>query len=232
MRMRKAVRDTKLNLLWLLTGLMIMGFSNIAFISYARKEAWIQEAPMPTPRWGLSTSVVDGKIYAFGGASSGWHPVGYPQAVEMYDPETGEWTEKASMPSRRAFFSTSIVNGKIYAIGGWAGSLIRTVEEYDPARDTWTRRADLPSPRAEISTSAVNGRIYAIGGHDGAGHSTVFEYDPAKDRWTKKTHMPAPKVGHSTSVVAGKIYVIGGQPGWEDFIGSQSVFEYNPAADT
>ena len=39
------------------------------------------------------------------------------------------------MPRARLSFSTSAVDGKIYAIGGlaaWAGAALSTVEEYDP----------------------------------------------------------------------------------------------------
>jgi len=31
----------------------------------------------------------------------------------------GEWTKKADMPTARDSLSTSVVGGKIYAIGGW-----------------------------------------------------------------------------------------------------------------
>ena len=77
----------------------------------ARAATWTQKADMPTARWHLSTSVVDGKIYAIGG-------VGSFKKVEEYDPATDTWTEKADMPTRRIFIATSVVDGKIYAIGG------------------------------------------------------------------------------------------------------------------
>ena len=46
----------------------------------------------------------------------------------------GEWTKKADMPTARDSLSTSVVDGKIYAIGGWTGNVhLATVEEYTPA---------------------------------------------------------------------------------------------------
>jgi hypothetical protein len=39
--------------------------------------------------------------------------------VEEYDPKTNTWTKKANMPTPRVALSTSAVNGKIYAIGGY-----------------------------------------------------------------------------------------------------------------
>lgn len=93
--------------------------------------------------------------------------------------EEDTWTNKADMPTARDSFSTSVVNGKIYAIGGqgpgWVS--LSTVEEYDPRADEWTKKADMPNARQFLSASAVKGKIYAIGGWNGVSLSTVEEYD-------------------------------------------------------
>lgn len=72
------------------------------------------------------------------------------------------WTQQTDMPTVRSWVSTSVVDGKIYAIGGAGG--LRKVEEYDPATDTWTKKADMPTGRVFVATSVVDGKIYAIGG--------------------------------------------------------------------
>ena len=79
-------------------------------------DAWTSKADMPTRRGLLCTAVVDGRIYAIGGGTTS---VGF-SAVEVYDPATDTWTMEADMPVTRAFLSTSasVVNGKIYVIGG------------------------------------------------------------------------------------------------------------------
>jgi len=52
--------------------------------------------------------------------------------VEEYDPVTDTWTRKADMPTARLSHSASVVNEKIYVIGGWnLGVVFSTVEEYD-----------------------------------------------------------------------------------------------------
>jgi hypothetical protein len=52
------------------------------------------------------------------------------------------WTRKADMPTARAELSTSVVDGKIYAIGGWRppDEQLSIVEEYDPETDIGQRR--------------------------------------------------------------------------------------------
>ncbi|MHC4331876.1 MAG: kelch repeat-containing protein, partial [Planctomycetota bacterium] len=98
------------------------------------------------------------------------------------------WTQKADMPTVRISLATRAVNGKIYAIGGYAGAGAppqTTVEEYDPATDTWTRKAPMPTALAGLSSSVVNGKIYAMGSFKGMGASlaTMVMYDPVTDTW-------------------------------------------------
>jgi N-acetylneuraminic acid mutarotase len=139
-------------------------------------DTWTEKAPMPTARAALSTSVVDGKIYAIGGRSG-------LSTVEAYDPATDTWTTKAPMPTARTTFSsTSVVDGIIYVIGGVSNEpAFSTVEAYDPATDTWTEKTSMSRARGFLATSVVNGKIYAIGGRPtghGVNLSTVEEYDP------------------------------------------------------
>ena len=147
--------------------------------------------------------------------------------------EVGKWTKKADMPTTRTGTSASVVNGKIYVIGGAKDKVSSIVEEYNPATDTWAKKADMPTARGWLSTSVVNGKIYAIGGAVSGlvTLSVVEEYNPATDTWTKKTDMPTARFGLSTSVVNGKIYAIGGRNP-PPAVGISTVEEYDPATNT
>ena len=98
-------------------------------------DTWTTKSVIPSARRSLSTSALDGKIYAFGGYVPGVS--GHPgvATVEVYDPATDTWTTAPDMPTGRFGPRTSVVDGKIYAIGGmekWITSAYRTVEECDP----------------------------------------------------------------------------------------------------
>ena len=194
---------------------------------------WTRKADMPTARYDFSTSVVDGKIFAIGGQ------VRLKQdefgdmvlsKVEMYDPETDTWEQRADMPTPRSAVSTSVVDGKIFVIGGeqlkkikgyrgWAleGKKLPTVEMYDPVTDTWTQKADMPTPRSYLSTSVMDGKIYAIGGMSSSTEQgrleTVEVYDPATDTWAKTESINHARSCAAISVVNGEIYAMGGR-GW------------------
>ena len=209
-----------------------------ACISLAAEDTWTRKADMPTARCTFSTGVINERIYAVGGAKGRTDALrSVPlQIVEEYQPATDTWMRKADIPTARNALSVSVVNEKVYAIGGAGGISIplQTVEEYDPLTDTWVRKADMPTPRYGLSTSTVNGRIYAIGGSNGGFKvlSTVEEYDPVTDMWTQKADMPTARIHLSTSVVDGKIYAIGGAMGAPSLASLTTVEEYDPITDT
>ena len=148
--------------------------------------------------------------------------------------EEGKWTKKAEMPTGRALLATSVVDGKIYAIGGTPDGFtpLVTLEEYNPVTDKWTKKADMIEARQSLSASVVNGKIYVIGGWSGPGNfpSIVEEYDPIADKWTKKGGMLKTRSELSTGVVNGRIYAIGGGHGVGNAV--PAVEEYDPATDT
>jgi N-acetylneuraminic acid mutarotase len=140
-----------------------------------------------------------------------------------------------TFPPARVHFSTSVVNGIIYAIGGshGIGPGLVTVEAYNPETDTWERKKDLLAPRALFSTSVVEGKIYVIGGGSAnAGDAKIYTavevYDPVIDTWRKETDLPTPRLGLSTNIVDGKIYAIGGGP----WVALSTVEVYEPATGT
>ena len=81
-----------------------------------------------------------------------------------------EWNVISELPTRRRNFSTAVVEGKIYLIGGTPFENRRgpyglsTVEVYDPKTNTWERLADMPTPRTRAGAAVVDEIIYVFGG--------------------------------------------------------------------
>ncbi len=178
-------------------------------------DTWTTKSPMPTARGWHSASVLDGKIYIFGGSQDTGPGGGHVLTVEVYDPVTDTWSQKSDMPEARAAGSGSVVDGKIYLFGGYGGK--QRVDEYDPLTDTWTQKSEMPTARVGLSTSVLDGKIYLIGGFGAFGYrgvTTVAVYAPATDTWATAPDMPTGRFGAYTSVVDGKIYVFGGLENW------------------
>lgn len=64
---------------------------------------------------GINFSI--GKLYVIGG-SDGAHSL---CTTEIYDPETNTWMPGPSMTTCRANVGVAVVNGRLYAVGGFSG---------------------------------------------------------------------------------------------------------------
>lgn len=205
-----------------------------------------QAAPAASVPSGVSITGGSGQV------TLSWAPVGtaasyniyygtdkniYYGTVEAYDPVANTWTTKASMPTPRWGSTVSVVNGLIYAIGGWGGwPELSVVEVYNPATNSWSTTvpvtaattaagtagaplAPMITARDDFGFAVVNGIIYAIGGDINGFDdykrtpccTTVVEaYDPVKNNWTTKTPMPTIRDDFDASTVDGVIYAIAG----------------------
>ncbi len=190
---------------------------------------WTTKAPMPTARYGLAAGVVNGILYAHGGASS----TSIVNTLEAYDPATSTWTTKAAMPTARFYLAGAVVNGILYADGGalFGGVPQTTLEAYDPVTNTWTTKAAMPTARWQLAVGVVNGILYAVGGSGSSGAVNALEaYDPATNTWTTKAAMPTARYGLAAGVVNGILYAVGGV---NQFITNVATLEaYDPATNS
>lgn len=90
---------------------------------------WRELPNAPRARDHLHSAVVDNKLVVAGGRRSGYGGGGFETTVEqtnVYDFETGEWTELPSpegdIPTQRAGIAAAVHNGNLVIIGGESGS--------------------------------------------------------------------------------------------------------------
>jgi N-acetylneuraminic acid mutarotase len=187
-------------------------------------DTWVGKAPMPTSRDGLGVAVFQGKIYCFGGRNVSKDYSISINVNEVYDTETDSWETKMPMPTARSGFQASVVDDKIYLIGGRVESESSSiskksaqVEIYDPLTDTWAFGLPIPTAVAGYASAVLDGKIYIISGVAGGSTYTNLTqvYDPKTDEWSFSAPIPmgvtAAAAGSTTGTKAAKaIYVIGG----------------------
>jgi N-acetylneuraminic acid mutarotase len=122
------------------------------------------------------------------------------------------WTTLEHMPTIRNGLGVAVVDGKIYAIGGYNGTALNTNEMYDPATSTWTTKEPMPTARYGFGIAVVDDKIYVIGGNTCYDSWTTSNevYDPVTDTWETKTSIPVAGMAMSANVVNGEIYLISG----------------------
>jgi N-acetylneuraminic acid mutarotase len=141
---------------------------------------WTSIPSMSIPRHSHSSCVLNGKIYAIGGEIP-FGVQGYSttiDSVEAYDLETGNWESVASLPCPLYGHSCSVVDGKIYVVGG--ANKYTPNFMYDPDADTWIQKAEITIGRFYHYTEVINKNIYAITGFDSTGRAltSVVAYTP------------------------------------------------------
>jgi len=208
---------------------MQVGLVSSADSAETAENSWVSKAPMQQARGGLGVAVLNGKIYTIGGssASGSYSPDISGEFVdtnEEYDPATGTWAFKASMPTPRAHFAIAVYQNKVYCVGGTVdigkdpmyGVLVPTYinsgvnEVYDPTTDTWETKTPMPIVQRGLQANVVGDKIYLTG----AGSWEVYNlvYNPAKDTWVTianyTTPMPSGVTHYASAVFEDKIYVV------------------------
>ena len=117
----------------------------------------------------------------------------------------------------REHLTSSVVNGKLYVIGGRSNGMSFNVdanEVYDPASNKWTTLEPMPSKRGGLtSAAAVNSSIYVFGGEQPEGTFNNNEkFDTTSNKWTSEKSMPTARHGLAAVSFDNKIYVIGRGP--------------------
>lgn len=159
-----AVVDGKIYVIGGGTGDALGGWSVYSGVQIYDPESnsWDTGTDMPTARCSHSVSVIDGLIYAAGGASDD-EILG---AFEVYDPSTDSWTTAADMLTARDWLATAAVDEKVYAFGGliWEDRVVHEVEFFDPNTGKWELETRMPFQRWGQGLAVVDGTIYQIGG--------------------------------------------------------------------
>jgi N-acetylneuraminic acid mutarotase len=209
----------------------------------AQNATWSTESPLPVARSEMKAAVVNGKIYLIGGAfdeMQGTEAVtNYTSGLTTeYDPVAKTWRERARAPAGSTHQALAVLDGKIYALGGFGNSRHTEPSQnffrYDPATDSWETLPAIPTgPQGGGVAAAVDGKIHAIGGRvtENEVFATHLVFDPAANAWSEAAPLPTARDHASSFVVDGKIHVVGGRLGETEVnVGTHDI--YDPATDT
>jgi N-acetylneuraminic acid mutarotase len=151
------------------------------------------------------------------------------------------WTTLEPMPTARSGLGVAVVDGKIYAMGGYVNSRFSNINEmYDPKTNTWVTKTPLPKPRRGFGIAVYQNKIFIFGGSGYIYGSvpgfieTTDVYDPETDTWDTRASIPTPRKDLCANVVDNKIYLIGGNvyvgATWPSLCNKNEV--YDPETDT
>ncbi len=157
----------------------------------------------------------NGKLYLFGGRRV--------QPVDIFDPETNEWTSASAPPMEIHHFQPVIFGNEIWLLGTMTGEFPREtpldkVLIYTPATDDWSFGPEIPASRRRGAAGCVlhnDGWIYLVGGIVDGHHSGTqcwFDrMDPSTGRWEILPDAPNKRDHAPCAILNNKLYFFGGR---------------------
>ncbi|MFC2018976.1 Kelch repeat-containing protein [Chloroflexota bacterium] len=129
-------------------------------------DSWSRGPSIPERKQGAAVAILQGKIYLAGGLIvSGGLGGAITNTVHVYDIATGKWDKAASMKIARTAAKATVIDGKIYVVGGAADSRpINSIEVYDPTVNLWEIKHSMQKPRSAHCVESVGRKIIIIGG--------------------------------------------------------------------
>jgi len=179
-----------------------------------RRDRWRRLPDAREPRAAHALGVLDGKLYAAGGAND----TGSLSSMEVYDFSERRWTRGPSFQGPRRDHTTGVASGGyFYALAGREGARNYTVaERYDPRRRSWEKLPSMRRARGGIASAALSGgRVVVFGGEDFGTGKTIPEvelYDPRTRRWRSLPNMRTPRHGLGGASRGNRIFAIQGGP--------------------
>ena len=183
---------------------------------------WRSGPKLPIPGAAGGAALVNNKIHWFGGLDTKAScDVARHVVYDLSKPGAG-WqniTAQAAMPSPRNHFSTAVVGGIIYAIGGQYGhdacpgkntTDTPLVHAFNPKTNKWSRKADLPNKNShsEPGTFVYKGDIYTTGGENAK--NKVWKYNPRSNKWSTFKLLAEDLVAPIARIIDGRLIVAGG----------------------
>lgn len=156
-----------------------------------------------------------GKFYLFGGRRI--------QPVDIFDPETKQWSHGSPPPIEIHHFQPVIIGEQIWLLGTMTGEFPRetpleSVMIYEPATDSWTNGPDIPAERRRGAAGCAlheDGWIYVVGGIiDGHHSGTQAWFDrinPQTGEWQILPDAPNKRDHAPCAIVDNKLYFFGGR---------------------
>lgn len=191
------------------------------------------EIPADRRRGGAGAAAYNGKLYLVNGILHG-HTSGTTNMFDEYDPATQKWTKLPDAPHIRDHSTATVVNGKLYAVGGRNTSLhdpnnfmsffdktVLEVDCYDFKTGKWTTLdAKLPLGTGGGTLVNLNNNLYYIGGEratatspNGPQKETYYLNLAKPDQWIQTGSLNLGRNGTCAAVINNKIYLAGGSGG-------------------
>lgn len=164
-----------------------------------------------------ATVLLDGRVLIAGGWPAMMPFGGATDTAEIYDPDTGQFSDTGSMNTPRKSHTASLLaDGTVLITGGLneSNEPQPSAEVYDPETGTFTNTDSMTTPRyGQTASPLSSGKVLVAGGRStGAIPTATAElYDPDSGTFSETGSMTTPRGLQTASLLAdGRVLVAGG----------------------
>ncbi|XP_043992050.1 kelch-like protein 31 [Gambusia affinis] len=122
-------------------------------------DTWQDKSSLSTPRGWHCAATIGDRAYVIGGSQLGGRGERVDVlVVESYNPHSGQWSYCAPLHTGVSTAGISILNNKIYLLGGWnegEKKYKKCIQVYNPDLNEWTEDDELPEATVGISCCVV-----------------------------------------------------------------------------
>jgi len=198
---------------------------------------WKERAPMPLPRGGCTTGVIDGQLFVANGTYWSEGTKYWSERADVFDPVSDRWEAAPAFPTIRADAAYLTWDNGVYAFGGGDHGGTDT-DAWRFVGGTWIRieAMRLPAPRRSMQIAAYGGKIFLFGGYATAQPSsitpTAWVAHPGQS-WKACAPIPGPvRISPAVAAVPEGIILAGGAtPENSQPRNLDEILLYRPASD-
>ena len=197
-----------------------------------RLGTWQETSPLLKGRFYLASISHGGYLYALGGGGGELGDDNTPLAsVERAkinpDGSLQNWQHHSYLSTPRRGLKASVVNNRLYAIGGYNGQFLKSIEHLDLDESDHTDAWQLDPEQAKIdryihAAATMGNRLFLLGGHVEKGgpmsygdvESSIIGANGWLEPWQiAETHLLTPRFIASAFALGKHLYIVGGHDG-------------------
>jgi N-acetylneuraminic acid mutarotase len=184
------------------------------------KNRWNRSIDLPDTRFAGTLAYWNNELHFFGGAGADRVTSTNTHWVLKYNEVDRGWQKASPMPRVGDHMGATVMNNRIYLIGGEHGHGVSYVQhdnvfEYNPTTDSWREMAPMPSPSSHFEANVLqyDGRIWVVGGMTQAWRVTneVRSFDPVRNTWRIHESLPDGRKGGYGWISNGRMFYAAGE---------------------
>ena len=133
---------------------------------------WNKSAPLPEPRSGYASGIIDGQLIIAGGTywegtKGNWTQKVFCSAAHAFDPVKEQWQKIPDTPIPLGYSASVVLSNKLFVLGGFTGQQINSniyTLEKKSGTYVWKTFGPMPGNRLFAGAVAIGASIYLLGG--------------------------------------------------------------------